>query len=221
MKIALFGGCVPRGVCSFYSSTGEVEFIKNKYSLAVCLQDKFGTTVLDYSMRRSGLHHSGNIPFPNETMANPSNSVENKIKTHNLDGVTHMIVWAPSNDYGAGVKLEDYLKALDSIIEFVTNKGIKLVFITSPCRYQYKKEYIPSGCYTKTNSSGLSLNDYADAVIQKCLSSNIPCIDFRKQTVVTDDNNRETMPDALHPTPEISKEWNDFIYNNIINFIHK
>ena len=92
MKVALFGGCVPRGICSFYSSDGKVECRKERLSLSAYLANKFNCEVIDHSMRRSGLHPSGNVPFPNEKVANPENSVQWKIRNANLSGITHVIV---------------------------------------------------------------------------------------------------------------------------------
>lgn len=219
MKIAVFGGCLTRGIASWYDDTGAIQCKKIEPNICMFLQEKCGCPVLNYGMRRSGVHYTGNVRFPNEEHANPLNSIQNRVLNTNLKGVTHVIVWASTNDYGKSVTAEHYKTAIESIINYIKGLRIKLLFITPSPRYSFKGDPTTTG-FDHKNLTGLSLNDYTDIIINTSDTKQVSYIDFRSQPYVTDDNHRHTLPDGLHPTPEINQSWLEWIYYNILNFIN-
>jgi hypothetical protein len=81
---------------------------------------------------------------------------------------------------------------------------IKLLFITPAPRYSFKGDPTTTG-FDHKNLAGLSLNDYTNIIINTCNTKKVSYVDFRSQPYVTDDNHRHTLPDDLHPTPEINQ----------------
>ena len=131
---------------------------------------------------------------------------------NNCDMVT---VWGGVNDFSLNIPMGTkgstntmtFYGALKVLIEGLINKypGKKIGFVlTSPVNYT---DTTLNYCFDETNTEGLKLSDYNNAIIDMCHDYSLPILDLYNNSgmnqlnmQIMTSNIEKTAPDGLHPS---------------------
>lgn len=214
MIITFFGDCMVEGTISYYSNN-EVVTRKTKQNPCKQISDYFNVKVNNRGLRRSGLSRNGCIRFPNETKPNPNNSLYTRLLNEDLSETNILLIWLPINDFGASCPLDDYEKTFEEIINHVNENYplIKIGIITGHERFCFKRTYVPGGCLKFKNKTNATLNDYNKIALKICKEKNIPCLEINDFTFINPENDKELLPDMIHPTQDTLNKLMKIIIN--------
>lgn len=202
-EVIFFGDCIVKGTVSYYIN-GKGITKKTQKSPCQQISKYFNIKIKNRGYERSGLSRMGCIRFDNETKPNPNNSLYNKLLNEDLSKTETLLMWLPSNDFGASCPLDNYKETLEEIIKHIHDNYplVKIAIISTHERYVYRRRYIPEGCLNHKNKVDATLKDYNKIASDICKQKNIPFLEINDFTFVNEHNNKDLLPDMLHPTQQ-------------------
>lgn len=135
--------------------------------------------------------------FSTGTVSKNIPAIVDRIKGLSFDGVTHVVFFAGTNDFGRGVELGTikdtnkgtFYGAVKDCIEQLKDKNVKISFVTPILRFDGRK-----------NDHGYTLKDFATALMEIASLNNLPVLDLYKGYGVNDSNKSTYIAnDMLHP----------------------
>lgn len=135
--------------------------------------------------------------FSTGTVSKNIPAIVDRIKGLSFDGVTHVVFFAGTNDFGRGVELGTindtnkgtFYGAVKDCIEQLKDKNVKISFVTPILRFDGRK-----------NDHGYTLKDFVTALMEIASLNNLPILDLYKGYGVNDSNKSTYIAnDMLHP----------------------
>lgn len=142
------------------------------------------------------------------------------IKSVDFSDIDYAVVLSGTNDWYAGVPVDDIKASIDNIVEeFLSlNANIKILFVSSPVRYINNDRTEKYWSSNWKNPNGKTLPYYINEIASKCLELNIPFNDIYHSLGINENNfsNYFLDTDGTHPYKAFR-----YIANSICEFIVK